>query len=161
MSAFLLDSSGTVKSSYNKRQLVPFGEYVPLRELLGKFIQPVAALGEFDPGAARQRLAEFGGMRIGSAICYESIFPNLFAGDSMAGADLYVNITNDGWFGDISGPYQHLAQAVGGLDETAGRGHGGGVLLGQWRLIRLAAFAGTKAGSLGLVACCMKPHVLR
>lgn len=108
VSAFLLDSSGTVRASYNKRQLVPFGEYVPLRGLLGKFIQPVAALGEFDPGAPRQRLADFGGVKIGSAICYESIFPHLFAGDSRAGADLYVNITNDGWYLDTAAPYQHF-----------------------------------------------------
>jgi apolipoprotein N-acyltransferase len=68
----------------------------------------VAALGEFEPGAPRQRLAEFGGIKIGSAICYESIFPNLFAGDSRAGADLYVNITNDGWYLDTAAPYQHF-----------------------------------------------------
>ena len=118
VSAFLLDSSGTVRSSYNKRQLVPFGEYVPLRGLLGKFIRPVAALGEFDPGAPRQRLAEFGGIKIGSAICYESIFPALFADDARAGADLYVNITNDGWYLDTAAPYQHFAANIFRAVET-------------------------------------------
>ena len=108
VTAFLLDEKGGIKASYNKRQLVPFGEYVPLRDLLGRFIRPVAALGEFIPGEPEQKLFAFGGFKIGAAICYESVFPYLFAGDTLAGADLFVNITNDGWYLDTAAPYQHF-----------------------------------------------------
>ncbi len=108
VSAFLLDGKGAIAASYNKRQLVPFGEYVPFRDLLGKYIKPVAALGEFLPGDPEQKLFDFKGTKLGTAICYESIFPYLFAGDTRAGADLFVNITNDGWYLDTAAPYQHF-----------------------------------------------------
>lgn len=118
VSAFLLDSSGTVTASYDKRQLVPFGEYVPLRGLLGKFIAPVAALGEFDAGAPEQRLPDLNGTKLGAAICYESIFPYLFAGDARDGADLFVNITNDGWYLDTAAPRQHFIANIFRAVET-------------------------------------------
>lgn len=108
VSAFLLDRKGDIAGSYDKRQLVPFGEYVPLRGLLGKFIAPVAELGEFEPGAPSQRPLDFNGVKLGPAICYESIFPYLFAGDALAGAGLFVNITNDGWYLDTAAPHQHF-----------------------------------------------------
>ena len=112
VSAYLLDSSGTIKAAYDKRQLVPFGEYVPLRDFLSGFIKPVAELGEFEPGAPEQALINFSGLRLGAAICYESIFPYLFAADARAGADFFVNITNDGWYLDTAAPYQHFAANI-------------------------------------------------
>jgi apolipoprotein N-acyltransferase len=112
VSAFLLDSSGTITASYDKRQLVPFGEYVPLRGLLGRYIKPVGELGEFEPGASDQPLMVFRGYKIGATLCYESIFPYLFSGDTLAGADLFVNITNDGWYLDTAAPYQHFIASV-------------------------------------------------
>jgi len=108
VAAFLLDEKGEIAASYNKRQLVPFGEYVPLRGLLGRYITPVAALGEFLPGAPDQGLMAFGDFKIGAAVCYESVFPYLFSGDTRAGADVFVNITNDGWYLDTAAPYQHF-----------------------------------------------------
>ncbi|MEK7679472.1 MAG: apolipoprotein N-acyltransferase, partial [Deltaproteobacteria bacterium] len=108
VSAFLLDGKGEITASYNKRQLVPFGEYVPFRAFLGRYIQPVAALGEFEPGDAEQKPLDFKGGRLGAAICYESVFPYLFSGDTQAGADVFVNITNDGWYLDTAAPYQHF-----------------------------------------------------
>jgi len=108
VSAFLLDGEGEIKGAYDKRQLVPFGEYVPLRSFLGKFIEPVAALGEFQPGAPFQIMPELRGFKLGTAICYESIFPYLFTGDAAHGADLFVNITNDGWYLATAAPYQHF-----------------------------------------------------
>ncbi len=118
VSAFLFDEKGAVKGSYDKRVLVPFGEYVPFRGLLGRWIEPVAALGEFRPGRPEQPLLEVRGFRLGAAICYESIFPPLFAADAARGADLFVNITNDGWYLDTAAPYQHFAANVFRAVET-------------------------------------------
>lgn len=112
VAAFLLDKDGEITAAYNKRQLVPFGEYVPLRGLLGKYIKPVAELGEFLPGAPWQELMPFKGLKFGAAICYESIFPYLFAGDTKAGADFFVNITNDGWYLNTAAPYQHFTANI-------------------------------------------------
>ena len=110
VAAFLVDGKGEIKSSYNKRRLVPFGEYVPLRGFLGKYIKPVAALGEFTEGAMEQPLFELPGkgIKLGAAVCYESIFPYLFSTDVRAGAAVFVNITNDGWYLDTAAPYQHF-----------------------------------------------------
>lgn len=118
VSAFLLDGEGNVRGTYDKRQLVPFGEYVPFRELLGRWIAPVAELGEFQPGRPGQPLMELRGFKLGTAICYESIFPPLFAADAARGADLFVNITNDGWYLDTAAPHQHFAANIFRAVET-------------------------------------------
>jgi apolipoprotein N-acyltransferase len=108
VSAFLLNEMGEITASYDKRRLVPFGEYVPGRGVLNKFIQPVASLGEFSEGALEQKLLTLKGRRLGGAICYESVFPYLFTADVKAGADVFFNITNDGWYLDTAAPYQHF-----------------------------------------------------
>jgi apolipoprotein N-acyltransferase len=108
VSAFLLNEEGEITASYDKRRLVPFGEYVPARGFLGKFVQPVASLGEFSEGALEQKLFVLKGRRLGGAICYESVFPYLFTADVKAGADVFFNITNDGWYLDTAAPYQHF-----------------------------------------------------
>ncbi len=118
VSAFLLDENGEIKASYDKRRLVPFGEYVPLRELIGGFVAPVAALGEFTEGPLRQELFAVKGFRLGAAICYESLFPSLFVADAEAGADLFFNITNDGWYLDTAAPHQHFLANIFRAVET-------------------------------------------
>lgn len=118
VSALFLDGRGEIAASYDKRQLVPFGEYVPLRGLLGRFITPVAALGEFEPGPPYPLMPELRGLKLGTAICYESIFPFLFARDAADGADLFVNITNDGWYLDTAAPHQHFIANIFRAVET-------------------------------------------
>ncbi|MEA3307768.1 MAG: apolipoprotein N-acyltransferase [Elusimicrobiota bacterium] len=108
VSAFLINKEGEIESSYNKRQLVPFGEYVPLRSLLSDFINVIGELGEFERGAMKQNLFKVGNFKIGNAICYESIFPYLLREDALSGADIFVNITNDGWYLNTAAPYQHF-----------------------------------------------------
>jgi apolipoprotein N-acyltransferase len=112
VSAFLLDGSGAITASYDKRQLVPFGEYVPMRDLLGRYIRTVGELGEFLPGARQQPLLPFKNFKLGAAICYEAVFPYLAAGDTRQGADAFVNITNDGWYLDTAAPYQHFTANI-------------------------------------------------
>jgi len=97
---------------YDKRHLVPFGEYVPLRKLLF-FVDPLAggAIGEFAPGREATVFSTSIG-RFGVIICYEAIFPDEVRNFFLGGADFLVNITNDAWFGRSAAPAQHLAMAA-------------------------------------------------
>lgn len=104
---------GGLAQVYDKHHLVPFGEYVPFGEVLGRIgMQGMAAShgSGFSPGPGPGAL-DFG-PRIGRAlalICYEAIFPqNLRLGTR---PDWVLQVTNDAWFGEVSGPFQHLAQA--------------------------------------------------
>ena len=113
--AYLLTPSGDGVSAYRKEKLVPFGEFVPFQSLLGfilKDVEVMGALGEFLPGPYDQPLLEAGGIKLGTTICYESIFPLLWRAQNKKGAQLFVNITNDAWFFDTAAPHQHLAANV-------------------------------------------------
>jgi apolipoprotein N-acyltransferase len=113
--AKLLAPHGALAYRYHKNHLVPFGEYVPLKPLftLGGHIgaQLVHRVGEFTPGS-EATVATLDGHALGTFICYESIFPGLVREFSRNGAELLVNITNDGWYGTTSAPYQHFAMAT-------------------------------------------------
>jgi len=115
-SAHLLDAQGRFLGRYDKSHLVPFGEYVPLRDLLGRFLSAVArGIASLDvsagPGPAALVLGEGeSALRLGVPVCYELIFPDLvrrFAGE--AGAELLLGITNDAWYGRTGAPHQFLA----------------------------------------------------
>jgi apolipoprotein N-acyltransferase len=106
-SALLIDGRG-IAARYDKMHLVPFGEYVPLRRLLF-FVEAIATeIGDFTPGRETV-IFPWGGAPFGTVICYEVIFPDLVRRFVSKGARFVVNITNDAWFGDSSGPLQHLA----------------------------------------------------
>nr|WP_090113971.1 apolipoprotein N-acyltransferase [Limimaricola pyoseonensis] len=116
-SAVVLDPQGRVASLYDKSHLVPFGEYVPFGDLAARFgIHGLAASegGGYTAGPGLHPVAVPG---IGLAlplICYEGIFAREINAAAATGAlrpRLMLLVTNDGWFGDLSGPYQHLAQA--------------------------------------------------
>jgi apolipoprotein N-acyltransferase len=100
-----------VVGAYDKMHLVPFGEYLPLGALLRPFGVQHLVPGVWDEGAGPRKLSVPGLPPIAPLICYEAIFP----GEATAGAgqrpELLLNVTNDGWFGKTSGPYQHFAQA--------------------------------------------------
>jgi apolipoprotein N-acyltransferase len=94
----------------DKRHLVPFGEYVPLREQL-PFLPRIARMaGDFSP-AAEVRLLPWRGERFGAAVCYEVVFPGETSALVRAGATLLVTVTNDAWYGDTAAPRQHLRAA--------------------------------------------------
>ena len=106
-SAVLLDERGIV-NRYDKIQLVPFGEYVPLSGVIG-FVRGWAEfIADLEPGS---RSVVFSGppAPFGTVICYEGIFPALVRRFVRDGARFMVNMTNDGWFGRTAGPLQHLA----------------------------------------------------
>ena len=110
-SAGLLDPKGDQVSRYDKMHLVPFGEYVPFKRLLFFAESLTRQVGEFVPGT-EYTIAPLDGHRISTAICYESIFPDLVRRFVKHGSELLVVITNDGWFGESSAPYQHLRMGV-------------------------------------------------
>jgi apolipoprotein N-acyltransferase len=132
-SAYVYDGAGMRLERYDKAHLVPFGEYLPFRSVLGRFIRAVAtgiARDDVTPGAGPRALQlpldpDAGGPAVppdavargevervvgaGVPICYELLFPDLvrrFAGD---GGELLVAITNDAWYGRTGAPYQFLA----------------------------------------------------
>jgi len=106
-SAYLVSSEGTIVSRYDKMKLVPFGEYVPLRRLLPFIKNIVGAEEDFTPGKVLNPLESNVGP-LGTTICFEGIFPEISRDLVRKGSVLLLNLTNDGWFGRSSGPYQHL-----------------------------------------------------
>lgn len=98
---------------YDKTHLVPFGEYLPLEGLLRPLGVSHLVPGTWDRGQGQRRLAAPGLPTISPLICYEAIFPGEAATRDKDGKrpQLLLNVTNDGWFGRTSGPYQHFAQA--------------------------------------------------
>jgi apolipoprotein N-acyltransferase len=109
-SAFVLDPSGAVAAVYRKMQLVPFGEFVPLKGLLF-FVSPlVEAVSEFAPGE-RVTMLPLAGHMASTAICYEVVYPHLVRQAVLEGSELLTTITNDAWYGHSSAPYQHFELA--------------------------------------------------
>lgn len=110
-SMVIIDDKGEVKGIYDKSHLVPFGEYIPLRKYLPKLIQPVAnAIGEFGKGNGPKSFDINNYPQFGGAICYEIIFPHKVV-DEAHRPEVIINLTNDGWYGDSAGPYQHWIAA--------------------------------------------------
>ena len=107
-----IDGSGEIVDAADKVHLVPFGEYMPFEATLKLAgLSTVAeTVGGFSAGSARRTLEVPGGVVALPLICYEIIFPDLLD-DGSAVADIIVNVTNDAWFGDTPGPYQHFRQA--------------------------------------------------
>jgi apolipoprotein N-acyltransferase len=111
-SIYVIDHEGSVVSVYDKVHLVPFGEYLPFQDWMEKlgFVQLTKVQGGFIPGARRVAMEIPNAPRALPLICYEAIFPeDVVTSDDRPG--WIVNLTNDGWFGFSSGPYQHLQQA--------------------------------------------------
>jgi apolipoprotein N-acyltransferase len=112
----IVDSRGTLLERYDKRHLVPFGEYLPLSRLFARLgiAQFVDIPGGFESGAADQTLRIAGLPEVTPLICYEAIFPIEFGGTAWTGGKRpawLLNVTNDAWFGLTPGPHQHFTQA--------------------------------------------------
>jgi apolipoprotein N-acyltransferase len=108
-SAALVNPQGEWVGRYDKVHLVPFGEYLPFPQVFGFAGGLTKEVGEFQRGASRTPLAA-GGERFGTFICYESIFPDEVRQGPLQGAQVLLNISNDGWYGDSGAWAQHLQQ---------------------------------------------------
>lgn len=125
-SAYLLSPAAPTPSRYDKRHLVPFGEYIPFSAVLGWVGRMARGIGEYTPGREATLLPWNAGApapgppagflpppedRIGMAICYEVVYPEEVAELSQGGATLLATVTNDAWYGDTAAPHQHLRAA--------------------------------------------------
>ncbi len=110
-SAALINPQGQIVSRYDKMHLVPFGEYIPMKSLLFFADSLTRQVGDFESGK-EMTVSALDHHRVSTAICYESIFPDLVRQFVKKGSELLVVITNDGWFGQSSAPYQHLRMGV-------------------------------------------------
>jgi apolipoprotein N-acyltransferase len=111
-SVYVIDPDGSIHGVYDKVHLVPFGEYLPFQRLLEKIglRQLTKQVGGFLAGNRRRTMEVPGAPKVLPLICYEAIFP----GDAVPAGERpgwLVNVTNDGWFGISTGPYQHFQQA--------------------------------------------------
>lgn len=109
-SAYFLDCDGRERGRYDKIYLVPFGEYIPWRSIFFFAETVTKDVGSFTPGSEFY-VAEMAGHRLNAIICFEAIFPQLSRVFALRGSGLFVNLTNDGWYGDSAAPYQHLQMA--------------------------------------------------
>lgn len=105
-----VDEQGRVVGSYDKAHLVPFGEYVPLGQYL-PLVKVTTGRSDFTPGPGPRTLTLPGLPPVAPSICYEDIFPDEVAPRGDQRPAWMLNVTNDGWFGNSAGPYQHFAAA--------------------------------------------------
>ena len=109
----VLDTEGRLEERYDKVHLVPFGEYLPFQSVLENIgLRQLTRLrGGFTPGAGLKTLAIDGVPSLSPLVCYEVIFPGAIVRSDRR-PDWLLNVTNDAWFGNTTGPYQHFQQAL-------------------------------------------------
>jgi len=109
-SALVVSPDGARIGRYDKIHLVPFGEYVPFSRLLFFARKLTGKVSKFTPGDER-KVFRLNGHRYGVFICYEAVFADEVRQFARLGAEVLVNISDDGWYGDTSAPWQHLNMA--------------------------------------------------
>lgn len=103
---------------YAKHHLVPYGEYVPLRNIFGRSLDFLGApMADYRRGPLPEAVAAGEGLQLGITVCYEAAYPQAVRRVAQ-GADLLVNVSNDAWFGDSLAPHQHLQKARQRAAET-------------------------------------------
>ncbi|MDD5130066.1 MAG: apolipoprotein N-acyltransferase [Candidatus Omnitrophica bacterium] len=108
-SALLINGKGIPVATYSKLHLVPFGEYIPLKNIF-PFLETIAPIGDIQPG--REYTIFNQPANFGVLICFEDLFPELSREFVKRGARFLVNITNDAWYKESSAAYQHCAASV-------------------------------------------------
>jgi apolipoprotein N-acyltransferase len=111
----LIDIKEEKVRTYNKAQLVPFGEYTPFINLLPEIVSKLATstIGTgFSAGKEHQKLLEFNGIKVGSSICFELLFPEIIRRQTRDGANFLVNVNDLSWFQNDNMKKLFLAVAV-------------------------------------------------
>lgn len=108
-SALFINRQGSLVETYSKLHLVPFGEYVPLKNIF-PFLETIAPIGDIQPGKEYTIFKHPD--NFGVLICFEDLFPELSRELVKRKARFLVNITNDAWYKESSAPYQHFAASV-------------------------------------------------
>jgi apolipoprotein N-acyltransferase len=108
-SAVIVSPTGEWTGRYDKVHLVPFGEYLPFPSLFSFAGGLSKEVGEFEPGRSREPV-DTGDEKLGVFICYESVFPDDIRQFADRDAQVFVNISNDGWYGDSGAWSQHVNQ---------------------------------------------------
>jgi apolipoprotein N-acyltransferase len=115
VSAVVFNANGNRIGRYDKIHLVPFGEYIPFQDLLSFAHKLTGRVARWDRGRARNVFLldtqNGGSHRYGVFICYEAVFADEVRQFARNGAEVLVNISDDGWYGDTSAPWQHLNMA--------------------------------------------------
>ena len=109
-SALVVAADGGRVGRYDKIHLVPFGEYIPFKRLIFFARKLTGRVSEFTRGDERE-VFRLNGHHYGVFICYESVFADEVRHFAQLGAEVLVNISADGWYGDTSAPWQHLNMA--------------------------------------------------
>jgi apolipoprotein N-acyltransferase len=109
-SAVIVGADGSRVGRYDKIHLVPFGEYIPFKNLLFFARKLTGRVAEFTRGDER-KVFRLNGHRYGVFICYEAVFADEIRQFPQLGAEVLVNVSDDGWYGDTSAPWQHLNMA--------------------------------------------------
>ena len=109
-SASLFHADGSYQGRYDKIHLVPWGEYIPFKDFFSFARKLTEGVGDMDRGVNRTVFTSQG-HRYGVFICYESIFGDEVRRFALNGAEVLVNISDDGWYGDTGAPWQHLNMA--------------------------------------------------
>jgi apolipoprotein N-acyltransferase len=111
-SILVLNGDGVIIDAADKKHLVPFGEYLPFKAMLEKLgMKAIAAADRgYSPAERRRTMTLPDGLVVLPSVCYEAIFPYAVAAEGDRPTVL-VNVTNDAWYGDTPGPYQHAHQA--------------------------------------------------
>ena len=114
--AFLVTpKDGLEPKAYAKRHMVPFGEYIPLRPILGWLSKVVPIGSDFTPGQSAEPFVvtlPMGSTAFGTLICYEDVYPSLARENVLAGSDVLFVPTNDAWYGEEGAAVQHAAHSV-------------------------------------------------
>jgi apolipoprotein N-acyltransferase len=109
--AFLGRDGSPADHPYDKTYLLPFGEHVPFSEAFPGLRRWFPRTGDFAPGPG-PGIRRIAGLQVGPQICYEGLFPDVSRHLANQGAQIFVNVTNDSWFGITAEPYQHLSMTL-------------------------------------------------
>ncbi|MFC2091881.1 apolipoprotein N-acyltransferase [Elusimicrobiota bacterium] len=110
-SSYMVSPDAIIDGPYRKIHILPFGEYFPMRSFLSLFTDVVGGLGDYNRGS-EYFVFKTESFNAAVGICFESVFPQQIRKFFDNGADLFVNITNDGWFVDTAGAYQHFIHSI-------------------------------------------------